>query len=209
MEPAPLDWSQAYAKDETPWDLRAPSPPLLALLERGLCQELQLGAGARVAVPGCGRGHDLRVFSKHGADVTGFDIVPAACEEARALLRLNQSPGRVECRDVFGLSPEYDGHFDLVYDYTCFCALQPHLRPAYVKVMRAILRPGGYFLHLSYPMRAELAGPPGKPPFLIEDAALQRCFGPHFELASTRAAERSVPRRAGAELWYLWRTKGA
>ncbi len=205
MTAAPIDWHEAWAQGQTPWDLLAPSPPLLRLLEGGALARLAIPTGARVALPGCGRGHDLRAFARHGFVATGFDVVPAAVEEARALLALNQVDAEVLCRDVLGLLPEFASAFDLVYDYTCYCALPLHLRDAYGAVVAGLLRPGGVCLHLAYPMRADVAGAPGRQPFLVTEADVRRSFGPHLQLVEQFAPEASVPRRAGAERWFVWR----
>lgn len=209
MDSAPLDWQQAYAEGTTPWDLRAPTPALLTLLQQSVLADAGLRAAARVAVPGCGRGHDLRVWSQRGFDVTGFDLAPSAVEEANALLALNRVRARVLCRDVFGLVPEFADSFDLVYDYTCYCAIRPHLRRAYAQSLADILRPRGLLLHLTFPMHPELAGKDGHPPYLITEADLHASFDRHFELLRELPAEPSVARRAGAERWFLWRKKSA
>ena len=207
MVSAPIDWHEAWAGGQTPWDLRAPTPPLEALL-RGGATRFGVRPGARVAVPGCGRGHDLRVFVAHECAVTGFDVVPAAVEEARALLALNRVDAEVLCRDVLGLLPEFAAAFDVVYDYTCYCALPVHLREAYGEVVAGLLRPGGVFLHLAFPMRADVAGSPGRPPYLIAPADVRRSFAPHLELLAELPAEDSMGRRAGAETWFAWHQRG-
>ncbi len=209
MQSAPLDWQQAYADGTTPWDLRAPTPALATLLAQPVLAEAGLRAAARIAVPGCGRGHDLRVWSQRGFDVTGFDLAPSAVEEASALLALNRARARVLCRDVFGLVPEFEDSFDLVYDYTCYCAIPPHLRSAYAHTLAGILRPRGLLLHLTFPMRAELVGKHGRPPHLITETDLHKSFDAHFELLRDLPAEHSVPQRVAAERWFLWRKKNA
>ncbi|HLU39725.1 MAG TPA: methyltransferase domain-containing protein [Planctomycetota bacterium] len=207
MDAVPLDWQRAYREGVTPWDLRGPTPALLALLHGPVLVEAGVRSGARVAVPGCGRGHDVRVFAQRGFDVTGFDIVPDAVEEARALLSLNRVRARVLCRDVLGLLPEFEGSFDLVYDYTCYCALRPYLRSSYARVLAGLLRPNGLVLHLAFPMRADAAGKDGRPPYLITVTDLHESFDACFALERELPAEDSVPERRGAERWYLWRKR--
>ncbi|MEZ5962318.1 MAG: methyltransferase domain-containing protein [Planctomycetota bacterium] len=207
MDSAPLDWQQAYVAGTTPWDLRRATPPLADLLASPLLASVGLGAGARVAVPGCGRGHDVREFGRHGFDVTGFDLAPSAVDEARRLLELNRARARVLCRDVFGLLPEFSATFQLAYDYTFYCALRPPLRPAYARTLAGILAPGGMLLHLTFPMRSDLAGKDGRPPFLVTAQDLRTSFEPLFDLVRELPASGSVPERVGAEHWYLWRKR--
>ena len=130
MDSCGQDWERLYLEGDTGWDLRGITPPLAELLAREYLGTLGLRSPARTAVPGCGRGHDLRALAVHGCQVTGFDVAPSACAEATALLRLNRVEADVHCRDVLGLVPEFAGRFDLVSEYTCVCALAPRLRSA-------------------------------------------------------------------------------
>jgi methyl halide transferase len=58
LVPATPDWESAYVLGETPWDKGFASPPLSWFLQLG--QWLPAG---RVLVPGCGRGHDVRLLA--------------------------------------------------------------------------------------------------------------------------------------------------
>jgi SAM-dependent methyltransferase len=202
-----IDWQKAYEDNHTPWDLRGATGPLLRLVGDGFFEDLGLAAGAAVAVPMCGRGHDLAVLGRLGLGVFGFDIAPAAAAEAAALLDLNGVPATVLIRDVLGLAHEFPERFGLVYDYTSFCALPPTLRGAYAAEMAAILAPGASLLMLAFPLRAEVAGAPGRPPFLVTEADLSAAFDPHFELAAQFAAGDSAVERRGAERWFHYRKR--
>lgn len=210
-----LDWQGAYEGNRTPWDLRGPTAPLRRLRITGFFAGIGLPDQARVAVPMCGRGHDLRLFTDLGHQVTGFDIAPSAIREAAALQDLNTPQtgnlARLLVRDVLGLTGEYDGEFteafDLVYDYTSFCALPTHLRGRYVSEMSGILATGGQLLMLAFPMRKFAVGPTGRPPFLVSEADLEAATAPHFERLASFAAEDSPPDRAGAERWFHYRKR--
>lgn len=75
-------WQQRFETGQTGWDRGAPHPQLAAWLADGL-----LPTGARIVVPGCGRGHELSVLARAGLDVIGLDYTPAAVEIARAALK--------------------------------------------------------------------------------------------------------------------------
>ena len=203
------DWERAYELQHTPWDLGHVTPPLQALAAGGFLGRLELPECARVAVPGCGRGHDLRVFAELGYRVTGFDIARSVVTEAQALLDQDRAGGDVQvlCRDVLALVPEFEEHFHLVYDYTCFCAIRPHLRSRFVTTLAAILQPGGWYLGLHFPMQESHAGAAGRPPYLITDASLHAALDEHFLLVDSFQAEDSDLGRVGAERWYVWRKR--
>ena len=73
-----MDWARAYDAGLTPWDLRGAAEPLRVLAAEGYFSRLDLPQPVRVAVPGCGRGHDLKVFAELGMEVTGFDLAEDA-----------------------------------------------------------------------------------------------------------------------------------
>ncbi len=206
---AGTDWENAYELEHTPWDLRGVTPPLQALADTGFFGRLELPAQARVALPGCGRGHDLRVFGDLGFRVTGFDVARTVVAETRVLLDLNRASGdtQVLCRDVLALAPEFEAHFHLVYDYTCFCAIRPHLRARFAATMAAILQPGGWYLGLHFPMQESHAGKAGRPPYLITDRALHETLDERFLLVDSFQPEDSDLGRVGAERWYVWRKR--
>ena len=60
-----------------PWEKGEPSPGLVDFLSAH--PELKRG---RVAVPGCGTGHDVRAFAAAGFAASGFDIAPSAISQA-------------------------------------------------------------------------------------------------------------------------------
>ncbi|MBK8978443.1 MAG: methyltransferase domain-containing protein [Planctomycetes bacterium] len=201
-----MDWQQAYASDDTPWDLRQVTPPLAALLASPAPATWGIAERSRVAVPGCGRGHDLRAWARAGHRVTGFDVAPEAVREARTLLRLNRVDGvDVLCRDALEPGPEHIGAFDVVYDYTCLCALAPGLRSRYGGAVAALLRPGGVWLGLVYPLAP--AGHAERPPYRLDAAAVTAALGAGFERVAERDPEHSVPRRRGHERWFVHRRR--
>ncbi len=206
--PRGLDWQGAYQAGTTPWDLRGITAPLRRLCDDGFFANCDLPQPARVVVPMCGRGHDLRLFAELGFQVTGVDLAPAAIEEARSLQRLNGYSTELLVRDVLGLSEEFAESFDLVYDYTSFCALPTHLRRRYLAEMAGILAPAGQLLMLAFPMDPAIAGAPGQPPFLVTEADLGEAMAREFELIESFPASDSPPERKGAERWFRYRRRG-
>jgi methyl halide transferase len=119
---APGFWTDLYARGGDGWDLRQPSPPLVEFLDH-----TPLAPG-RVAVPGCERGHDARHLARRGHAVVGFDFSPVAIAEARALARSDGVAAEFAERDIFTLGLDYERTFDGVWEYTCFCAIDPRRR---------------------------------------------------------------------------------
>jgi SAM-dependent methyltransferase len=150
---------------------------------------------ARVAVPGAGRGHDARLLARHGYRVTAFDFADAAVAEARRLAAADAVAVAVEQRDVFTLAPDYAGAFDGVWEYTCFCAIDPARREEYARVLRAILRPGGLLLACFYPLREGDGGPP----FPVSREDIDRALAGRFTVLRAGPPGRSAERRRALE----------
>ena len=62
-------WENRYQSGDMPWEKGEPSPGLVDFI--GSHPELPRGT---VGVPGCGTGHDVRVWAKAGFDTSGFDL---------------------------------------------------------------------------------------------------------------------------------------
>jgi SAM-dependent methyltransferase len=159
-------------------------------------------ARARVAVPGAGRGHDARLLARRGHRVTAFDFSEAAVAEARRLAAAEPVDLTVERRDVFTLARDHAGAFDGVWEYTCFCAIDPARHAEYVDVLRAILKRGATLLACFYPLRDGTDGPP----FPVARAEVERLLAPHFAILESAAPAASIERRRGLE-WLIWATR--
>ena len=150
---------------------------------------------ARIAVPGAGRGHDARLLARHGYQVTAFDFAGAATDEARRLAAAEGVAITVEARDVFTLARDHAGAFDAVWEYTCFCAIDPARRREYVEVLHAILKSGGILLACFYPLRDGTDGPP----FPVSREAVDRVLAGRFAVLEAGPPARSAERRRGLE----------
>lgn len=188
------DWEARYLAGDMPWEKGEPSPGLADFLARQ--PELPRGT---VLVPGCGTGHDARVWARHGFAVTGVDFAPSAVRLSRE--RTAAAGLRAEFRQGDFLCDEPFAAFDWVFEHTLFCAIQPAERGLYVAALRRWLRPGGQFLAVHYMIRDE-----DGPPFGCTQAELMERFLPHFELREGWVP-RSYPNRAGLELMLWWQAR--
>lgn len=168
----PTDWEDHYRRGETPWEKGAPSPGLVEFL----AVEPVHG---RVLVPGCGFGHDVRALAATAEEVVGIDLAPSAVAAAQAAPRAGRE--QYEVADLFALPPHWRGSFDWVWEHTCFCAIDPAQRTAYVEAVAGALRPGGHLLAVFY-LDPGNDSPDEGPPFEVSVAELDRLFAPRFEL---------------------------
>lgn len=195
----PEFWQRLYDQGGDGWELGGPAPSLVAFMD---ATPPPVG---RVAVPGCGRGHDVRFLAGRGYEAVGFDFAPAALDAARALAERDGVRATFESRDVFALAGDHAGAFDGVWEYTCFCAIDPQRRAEYARVLEAILRPGGWLLACFYPVRAGAGGPP----FPVSRVEVHELFTPHFRVERLGRPLRSPANRQGEELLVLARKPAA
>jgi SAM-dependent methyltransferase len=186
-------WDGLYATGGDGWELGAPAPPLVDVVERTPPPR------GRVAVLGCGRGHDARFLATRGYEVVGFDFSTAAVTAARTLAKREGVRVTFEQQDIFALGREAAHAFDGVWEYTCFCAIDPRRRGAYVRTVTEILRPGGWLLACFFPLRAVTAGPP----FAVTRAEVRRRFGAPFRIERAEPPLRSARGRQGRE-WLVF-----
>jgi SAM-dependent methyltransferase len=183
------DWNRIYQEEPKPgWDMDGPTPLLDELLG-----EAPLDAGARMAVPGCGFGHDAAELARRGFVVTAFDIAPLAIDGARA-----RHGEAVAWRQEDWFSSG-DGAFDAVFDHTCFVAMEPARRVEYAAATFAKLHAGGIWLGAAFHDTGDRTGPPFA---IARDAMGDLIRASGFDLLLSRDARASHPRRAGRE--FLW-----
>lgn len=144
-------WQARFESGQTPWDRGEPNPQVAAWLDEGL-----LPVGARIVVPGCGRGHELVSLAEAGLTVIGLDYAPAAVHMARERLALAGLEADVIQADVLRWQPSL--RVDLVYEQTCLCALHPDHWRDYADQLSNWIKPGGRLLALFMQARRDSAG---------------------------------------------------
>ena len=192
------DWEQHYRDQFTPWDKGEPAPPLTEWL--GIHPGVMTG---RVLVPGCGMGHDVRAITaaETASEVVGLDISPTAIILAREFPAVGAE--RYKEGDLFDLPEGMLEAFDWVWEHTCFCAIDPELRDAYVRAVWTALRPSGQVLGVFYrdPYDDEHR-PGGGPPHGCTLEELEERFvkSGRFEIVEHAEPTVAYEGRAGREL---------
>jgi SAM-dependent methyltransferase len=152
-------WQQRFAQQQTPWDRGAAGPQIARWIADGT-----LTAGLRIAVPGCGSGHDALALARAGCNVIAIDYAPAAVALTRERLAAGGATAELVQADVLAWQPA--AALDAVYEQTCWCALHPDRWQAYAAQLQHWLRPGGRLLLLAMQCRRDgaaegrIEGPP-------------------------------------------------
>jgi SAM-dependent methyltransferase len=145
-------------------------------------------------------------LARRGMLAIGVDFAPGAIEAARAAAGEAGLAARALFleEDVFALGGEHDATYDLLFEQTCYCAIEPARRDEYAALAARLVAPGGTMLFVVYPAGEH----PGGPPFAIDPAEIGPRFDGRFELLELRAPARpSKPARAGKEMFAVLRRR--
>ncbi|MEM6884888.1 MAG: methyltransferase [Verrucomicrobiota bacterium] len=185
-------WEGRYQDGDTPWDKGEAAPPLIEYLSRNQIT-------GSVCVPGCGVGYDVRALAAQGAAVIGFDIAPSALAKATSL----PTGGDEQYRQIdwFNLPDDFSGHFNYVFEHTCFCAIDPSRRMEYVESCLQALKPGGQLLAIFFMTPDAEEGPP----FGTTVEELDSLFSHHFDLIHDEVPTVTYSGREGRERLRLLR----
>jgi methyl halide transferase len=184
-------WQRRFEQRQTPWDRAAPGPQIEPWIADGTIR-----AGMRIAVPGCGSGHDVLALAQAGGDVTAIDYASAAIELTQARLAARGAHALLVQADVLAWQPP--SPLDVVYEQTCWCALHPDHWSAYASQLQAWLRPGGTLLLMAMQCRRDSAGE-GRiegPPYHMDIHAV-RALLPEPQWAWPAPPYPAVPHPAG------------
>ncbi len=189
----PEFWERCYQQGMTPWDYGSFAPPLKTFLD----SPYRMPPG-KIAVVGCGTGHDCMLFLQYGYEVTGIDFAPSAIQTTYQKFQSTGLAGTKAYllqKSIFEI-PEYNNYFDYVLEHTCFCSLHPQDRRRYVFAVRDILKPRGKLLGLWYVGEHQGAGLP----FTISKNDLFDLFDRDFSIDISYDPQDSFPSEKDKEL---------
>lgn len=122
-----------------PWDDGRANPLFLEWLDRSAHDVVR--PGARVAVVGCGFGHDAKALLSRGYDVTAFDLSPTAIAHAKRLHSDWESSFCVA--NLFELPSRWKRRFDLVVEIHTVQSMPPETRRGSIGAIESLLHPHG------------------------------------------------------------------
>lgn len=190
----PAFWNEYYEAGTPPWQIEEACPPALAFVDSHPVEP------CRILIPGCGLGHEAVAFAERGFSVVAMDlsekVVALAKERVDSQLPITYRSGNI-CQ----AEPESLGYFDAIFEQTCYCAIDPRDRPAYVKATHSLLRKGGILFGVFYQ-----ADHGSYPPWPISKEEVRADFSPFFNIHTLERAQNSIESRAGKE-WFAYFSK--
>jgi len=190
----PTWWSDIYKSEPNPrWNLDEPAEALKDMLPR-----VKL-AKSRVLVLGCGEGHDAALFAKEGHSVVAVDISAEAIEKAQ---KKYSDIGQIQFlqKDLFEM--EANQNFDVVFEHTCYCAIDPQRRAELAKIWNRHLMPGGFLMGVFFTFD-KYEGPP----FGATEWEIRQRLQKDYHFLFWGRWRKSLPRRQGRELYVLAQKK--
>lgn len=182
-------WNERYDTHQTGWDIGYPSTPLKTYIDQLTDRSL------RILMPGAGNAYEVEYLYKLGFEnISVIDISDRPLKNF--LQRVPDFPvERLIHEDFF----EHQGTYDLIFEQTFFCALDPMLRPRYVEKMASLLSDGGKLVGVLFdaPMYTD------HPPYGGSIAAYQALFSSRLTIHTMEAAYNSIVPRAGSEAFMI------
>jgi SAM-dependent methyltransferase len=182
-------WSERYAASQTGWDLSEVSPPLKAYIDQLTNKSL------RILIPGCGNAYEAEyLLSKNFENITLIDISEVLVSNIKSNYSEHIKNLRLSVLhdDFF----EHSGEYDLIFEQTFFCALNPSLRKDHAKKMSELLAPNGRLVGIMFNREFDSG-----PPFGGLAEEYRTYFEPYFEFKTFEPCYNSVPPRQGVELF--------
>ena len=144
-------WEKRYLDGKTGWERGGPSPALEFGLARMPCPP------ARVLIPACGRGYEIAALASRGYRVTGVDFAQSAATDLQEILQAQRLKADIVSSDLFAWEAEKP--FDVIYEQTALCALEPQQWPEYAERLYRWLPPGGLLIG-AFMQTHRAGGPP-------------------------------------------------
>lgn len=193
---SPEYWEYRYKHRTDDWDLGTPTPVFEELLKSG-----KLENPGKIVVIGCGRGHDAILFAKHNYLVTAIDFSASAIRETRRLAKRAKIHVETIEANVFELPGKLLHKFDYVLEYVTYCAIEPERRKEFLDNIQRMLKPGGIFIGLFFPIDNRDGGPP----FAVDIKEIESHLSKTFKLIYSENPKSSVKPRLGKEMLMLWK----
>lgn len=148
------------------------------------------------------QGYDVTAIACPERYVVGLDISENAIKKAkeRQCSSSNADYFTFLKADFFTWCPTE--LFDLIFDYTFFCAIEPDMRSAWAMKMKELLKPNGELITLMFPTSDHEGGPPYK----VTVSDYEEVLHPlGFKAISILENKLAIPPRKGREVLGKWK----
>ncbi|MEP7080997.1 MAG: methyltransferase domain-containing protein [Ginsengibacter sp.] len=185
-------WDERYQEDNTPWDMKAPSPPL-----KNYIDSIE-NKNAAILIPGCGNAYEAGYLLEKGfTNVTVIDLASTVT----AIIKKNYKDTSLKV--ITGNFFELEYSYDYILEQTFFCAIDPSLRKAYVAKCYELLKPGGKIAGVFFNKKMVDV----EPPYVATTEEYIELFQKKFNINKLEPCTTSVQPRMGTELYFEFEKK--
>jgi SAM-dependent methyltransferase len=181
-------WDNRYKQHTDAWDLGEVSPPIKAYFNQIVDKSL------RILIPGAGNSYEAEYLFNNGfRNVFVVDLSITALQNIKSRV-----PSFPDSQLIHSNFFELEMTFDIIVEQTFFCALNPSLRPDYVRKMYQLLVDDGALVGLLFKLPIDKVGPPfgGNKAFYLD------FFKPNFDVQIMEDCYNSIVSRLGNELFF-------
>ncbi|MCJ0972482.1 thiopurine S-methyltransferase [Pseudomonas sp. PS1] len=180
-------WHRRWSRNEIGFHLNKVNPYL-----QSHWPGLELGLGARVLVPLCGKSLDMAWLAAQGFEVLGIELSEKAAadyyaeqgsqpeiDQRGAYRRFRAGGVEILCGDFFSLTTADVTGCAAFYDRAALIALPPDMRQRYVRHLAGLFASGGagLLVTLDYE-QSEMDGPP----FAVSDGEVRQSLASDWEI---------------------------
>ena len=188
----PAYWNSRYINNTHGWDIGAPSPPLIEIIDA------IDDKNAAILIPGAGNAYEATYLLNQGfTNIHVIDFAPKAIENINQIHGDNKNL-HLYCEDFF----LHHGAYDYILEQTFFCALDPSLRYSYLSKMSELLNTKGILTGVLFDKEFD-----DGPPFSGDESLYKNLFASFFIIESLTPCLNSITPRAGTELLFRCRKK--
>ena len=188
----PEFWQERYFTNNTPWDTKTTTPALI--------NSVNHLKSKKIAILGCGYSKDSSFLAKKGHKVYPVDFASKPIEYLNDLKNKEALDNLFPIQeDIFKLNSKYSNFFDIVIEYTCFCAIDIKRRPQYAELISNILNQNGKFIALFFPTERRKENIDKGPPFYVNLEETLSMFENNFNIVKIDKSPDSIKPRKGFE----------
>ena len=185
----PEYWDLKYMLNESKWDIGGPTPVFVDWFQKNKKNK-------KILIPGAGKGHDAFFLAKSGHDVYALDFSKEATNFMLEKSKKNNIDIKILNNNIFDIE-KYYGYFDIILEYTFFCAIPPSYRAEYIKTAFNLLNDKGLFIGMLLPLNKKINE--GGPPFGVNFSETLKMFSRYFKIIESCDSSLSIEPRLGNE----------
>jgi len=189
---SPEFWEEKYFANDIPWDTKATTPALI--------NSINHSESKKIAILGCGYSKDSIFLAKLNHSVYPIDFASKPIDYLNNIKKREDLDTLFPVQEnIFEINSKYFNFFDIVLEYTCFCAIEPQRRSEYIKSVNNILNKKGQFIALFFPTERKEEDLDKGPPFYVNLDETLLMFKNNFNIVKIDKNPNSIKPRKGFE----------